>query len=48
MPKFYSSVRLDIRRIGAVKEGEEVVGMRQELKLLRTKFPLHLSKQNFR
>ena len=24
--KFYSSVRLDIRRIGAVKEGEEVVG----------------------
>merc|ERR1711912_105119 len=24
--KFYSSVRLDIRRIGAVKEGEEVIG----------------------
>ena len=25
--KFYSSVRLDIRRIGAVKEGEEVIGL---------------------
>jgi len=24
--KFYASVRLDIRRIGAVKEGENVVG----------------------
>ena len=30
--KFYSSVRLDIRRIGAVKEGEEVVGNETRVK----------------
>ena len=31
--KFYSSVRLDIRRTGAIKKGDEILGMRQELKL---------------
>ena len=31
--KFYSSVRLDIRRIGAVKEGEEVIGNETRVKL---------------
>ena len=32
--KFYASVRLDIRRIGAVKEGEEVVGGRTPVKVV--------------
>ena len=31
--KFYSSVRLDIRRIGAVKEGEEVIGNETRVKV---------------
>ena len=33
--KFYSSVRLDIRRIGAVKEGEEVVGNETRVKVVK-------------
>ncbi len=35
--KFYSSVRLDIRRIGAVKEGEEVVGNQTRVKVVKNK-----------
>jgi len=35
--KFYSSVRLDIRRIGAVKEGEAVVGSRTRVKVVKNK-----------
>ena len=35
--KFYSSVRLDIRRIGAVKEGEEVVGNETRVKIVKNK-----------
>lgn len=35
--KFYSSVRLDIRRIGAVKEGEEVVGSDTRVKVVKNK-----------
>lgn len=35
--KFYSSVRLDIRRIGAVKEGEEVVGSETRVKVVKNK-----------
>ena len=35
--KFYSSVRLDIRRIGAVKEGEEVVGNETRVKVVKNK-----------
>ena len=35
--KFYSSVRLDIRRIGAVKEGEEVVGNETHVKVVKNK-----------
>ena len=34
---FYSSVRLDIRRIGAVKEGEEVVGNETRVKVVKNK-----------
>jgi recombination protein RecA len=35
--KFYSSVRLDIRRIGQVKEGELVVGSRTRVKVVKNK-----------
>ena len=35
--KFYSSVRLDIRRIGAVKEGDEVIGNETRVKVLKNK-----------
>lgn len=35
--KFYSSVRLDIRRIGAVKEGDEVVGNETRVKVVKNK-----------
>jgi recombination protein RecA len=35
--KFYSSVRLDIRRIGAIKTGEEVVGNQTRVKVVKNK-----------
>ncbi len=35
--KFYSSVRLDIRRIGQLKEGEQVVGSRTRVKVVKNK-----------
>ena len=35
--KFYSSVRLDIRRIGAVKDGEQVIGSRTRVKVVKNK-----------
>jgi len=35
--KFYSSVRLDIRRIAAIKDGEEVVGSRVKVKVVKNK-----------
>ena len=35
--KFYSSVRMDIRRIGALKEGTEVVGNRTRVKVVKNK-----------
>lgn len=35
--KFYSSMRLDIRRIGAVKEGDEVVGNQTRIKVVKNK-----------
>jgi len=35
--KFYSSVRLDIRRIGQIKAGEEVVGSRVRVKVVKNK-----------
>jgi recombination protein RecA len=35
--KFYASVRLDIRRIGAVKEGDRVVGARSRVKVVKNK-----------
>ena len=35
--KFYASVRLDIRRIGAIKDGEQVVGNRTRVKVVKNK-----------
>jgi len=35
--KFYSSVRLDIRRIGAIKDGQEVIGNRTRVKVVKNK-----------
>ena len=35
--KFYSSVRLDIRRIGSVKEGDEVTGNETRVKVVKNK-----------
>lgn len=35
--KFYSSVRLDIRRIGAVKEGDEITGNETRVKVVKNK-----------
>ncbi|MBS3799011.1 recombinase RecA [Pseudoalteromonas sp. BDTF-M6] len=35
--KFYSSVRLDIRRIGSVKDGDEVVGNETRVKVVKNK-----------
>jgi recombination protein RecA len=35
--KFYASVRLDIRRISAIKEGEEVIGSRVKVKVVKNK-----------
>jgi len=35
--KFYSSVRIDIRRIAALKEGEEVTGARAKVKIVKNK-----------
>lgn len=35
--KFYSSVRLDIRRIGAIKDGDEVVGNETRVKVVKNK-----------
>ncbi|MGE5440009.1 MAG: DNA recombination/repair protein RecA, partial [Bacteroidota bacterium] len=35
--KFYASVRLDIRRISAIKEGNDVVGSRTKVKVVKSK-----------
>jgi recombination protein RecA len=35
--KFYSSIRLDIRRIGAIKQGDEVVGNETRVKVVKNK-----------
>ena len=37
MPSFYASVRLDIRRIGQIKVGEEIVGNRTKVKVVKNK-----------
>jgi recombination protein RecA len=35
--KFYSSVRMDIRRIGAIKDGDQVIGNRTKVKIVKNK-----------
>jgi recombination protein RecA len=35
--KFYSSVRMDIRRIGAIKDGQELIGNRTRVKVVKNK-----------
>jgi recombination protein RecA len=35
--KFYSSVRLDIRRIGSIKDGQEVIGSRTRVRVVKNK-----------
>ena len=35
--KFYSSVRLDIRRVGAIKKGDEVIGSDTKVKVVKNK-----------
>jgi len=35
--KFYSSVRLDIRRIGAIKKGDEIIGNQTRVKVVKNK-----------
>ena len=35
--KFYASVRLDIRRVGAIKHGDEVIGNRTKVKVVKNK-----------
>jgi len=41
--KFYASVRVDIRRIGSIKEGEKVIGNRTKAKIVKNKVapPFH-------
>jgi recombination protein RecA len=45
--KFYSSVRLDIRRIGAVKEGDEVIGNETRVKVVKNKVSHPFRKAEF-
>src|SRR5213083_114299 len=35
--KFYSSVRVDVRRIASIKDGDEVVGSRTKVKVVKNK-----------
>ena len=35
--KFYASVRLDVRRIDSIKQGDEVIGNRTRVKVIKNK-----------
>jgi len=45
--KFYSSIRLDIRRIGAIKNGEDVTGNRTRVKVVKNKVAPPFKKVEF-
>src|SRR3974390_81910 len=45
--KFYSSVRLDIRRIGQIKERDEVVGSQTRVKVVKNKVAPHFKQVEF-
>ncbi|MEC9283855.1 MAG: recombinase RecA [Bdellovibrionota bacterium] len=45
--KFYSSVRLDVRRIGALKNGDEIVGNRTAVKVVKNKMAPPFAKIEF-
>lgn len=45
--KFYSSVRLDVRRVGALKNGEEVTGNRTAVKVVKNKMAAPFTKTEF-
>ncbi|MFN8846732.1 MAG: recombinase RecA [Bdellovibrionales bacterium] len=45
--KFYASVRLDVRRVGAIKNGEDVVGSRTAVKVVKNKMAPPFTKTEF-
>ena len=45
--KFYSSIRLDVRRIGAIKSGDEVLGNRTSVKVVKNKMAPPFAKVEF-
>jgi recombination protein RecA len=45
--KFYSSVRLDVRRIGAIKNGEDITGNRTSVKVVKNKMAPPFGKVEF-
>ena len=45
--KFYSSVRLDVRRIGQIKDGDEVIGNRTRVKVIKNKLAPPFKKVEF-
>ncbi len=45
--KFYASVRLDIRRIGAIKEGDEVIGNETRVKVVKNKIAAPFKQAEF-
>jgi len=45
--KFYSSIRLDVRRIGALKNGEDVIGNRTAVKVVKNKMAPPFTKVEF-
>ena len=45
--KFYASVRMDIRRTGAIKKGDEVIGNETKVKVVKNKVAPPFSEANF-